>query len=215
MPLVQTQAPAAEPLTLAEVKLHLRVDDDITEFDSKLTRLIKSARRYAELETRRSLITQKWALVLDSFAGGMTPGFSAFGATYTIPSNAVVLERGPVQSIDSITYVDMGGVTQTVTTPAAPSYAIDLTGPLARIAPGFGRIWPIPLPQIGAVRFDYTAGYGAAGSDVPPNVLDWMLAAIETMYRNPGVLIQLERGARVDAFDWIAGLLDDVRVVTA
>ena len=59
MRLVQTLAPQVEPLTVAEAKVHLRVDDDLVEEDALIERIIKAARRYAEKETQRSLITQK------------------------------------------------------------------------------------------------------------------------------------------------------------
>lgn len=215
MRLVQTLAPTTEPLTLAEAKIHLRVDEDLVEDDALIERIIKAARRYAEKETQRSLITQKWSLVGDCFPGGswqVSPGISS---PHSLPPHAVLLQRGPVQSVDSIVYIDMSGVVRTITAPAAPDYAIDLSGPIARMTPGFGRIWPITLPQIGAATVNYTAGYGNAASDVPDDVVLWMLAAVETMYRNRGVLLQLSRGERTDAFAFCDGLLDSARVVMA
>ena len=58
---MQTQLtpPAAEPLTLAEAKLHLRVDADITDDDSLITALIVTARQQAEHRTGRSLVSQQ------------------------------------------------------------------------------------------------------------------------------------------------------------
>ena len=62
---------------------------------------------------------------------------------------------------------------------------------------------------------NYTAGYGDEPADVPEDVVLWMLAAVETMYRNRGVLLQLSRGERTDAFAFCDGLLDSARVVLA
>lgn len=76
-------APASEPLTLAEVKLALRVDG--SDDDSHITNLIKAARVMAEEYLKRSLITQTWQLQYDQFA----------------PS-VVALPRGPVQSVSSV-----------------------------------------------------------------------------------------------------------------
>ena len=64
MPSVLVTAPAAEPLTLAEAKLHLRVDD--TADDALIGALITAARQHAEHDTRRALVTQTWKLALDA-----------------------------------------------------------------------------------------------------------------------------------------------------
>ena len=61
--MAQTVAPTLEPLTLAEVKRHLRIDhtdDDVYINDY----LIPAAREYVEDETERQLITATWALKL-------------------------------------------------------------------------------------------------------------------------------------------------------
>lgn len=215
MRIVQTVAPAAEPLSLDEVKLHLRVDDDLTDDDPLITLMISACRKEAEKRTARSFITQKWQLVMDALPGGPYPSYATIGAPHSNPPHAVRFERGPVQSVDSIVYTDMAGVVQTITAPGLPDYAIDLSGPVARMTPGFGKIWPIPLPQIGAVKINYTAGYGPNATDVPESVRLWMLAAVQTVYRNRGVLIQLQRGERTEAFDFIDGFLEDVAVPEA
>jgi hypothetical protein len=59
-------APAIEPLSLDEAKLHLRIDSD--DEDTYITSLIKAARCYAEqVLASRSFITQTWELWLDAF----------------------------------------------------------------------------------------------------------------------------------------------------
>lgn len=205
MPLLQTQAPSTEPVTLAEAKNHLRVDYD--DDDLLIAMLIGAARRYAETYTARSFITQKWRLVLDSFPGPSLIGVP-YGVPYSLPAHAILLERGIVQSIDSITYTAMDGTTQTM--PSA-NYVADLSGALARITPVFGQIWPIPLPQIGSVRVDYTAGYGVA-SEVPEGIKQWILMRINTLYENREEVAILSRG-KVDPLPFVDCLLDPYRVV--
>ena len=68
MPSVLVTAPAVEPVTLAEVKLHLRIDDNAD--DVLLGALITAARQHAEHDTRRALVTQTRKLVLDEFPSG-------------------------------------------------------------------------------------------------------------------------------------------------
>lgn len=194
--LVQTTAPAVEPLTLADARLHLKLAADETDEDSLIEDvLIPAARRYAETATRRSFITQGWRLVLDCFPC------------------CIELEKGPVQRIDSITYRDIAGVTQTITW-AAPANSVqrssdgtlvaDLSGDVPTITPAFGNVWPIPMPEAGAVAVNFTAGYGDAATDVPEGIRHWMLLRINSLFENreeaaPGI---------VSPMPWVDGLLD-------
>lgn len=194
MGLTRTAAPALEPVSLAEAKVHLNAIDDAQ--DTLITLLIGAARKYAEAYCGRSFITQGWRLTLDAFPC------------------VLQLERGPVQSVDSIIYTDMAGATQTITDPASPDYAIDLTGPLGRVTPGFGRTWPIPLPQIGAVQVNYTAGYGDAAADVPEGIRHWMLVRINTAFENREEVAVVQRGT-LAALPYVDYLLDEYRTVLA
>ena len=56
-------APAVEPVTLEEAKLHLRVDSG--DDNALITALITTARELAERETKRAFITQTWQMYLD------------------------------------------------------------------------------------------------------------------------------------------------------
>lgn len=209
MPLLQTQSPGAEPVTRAEAKNHLRVDSDLTSDDTLIDLLISAARRYAEAYCGRSFITQKWRLVLDSFPGPALIGMP-IGVPYSLPGHAMLLEKGHVLSVDQIQYQDMSGTWQTM---ASTDYVADLSGDLARITPVFGKIWPTPtLPQIGAVRIDYTAGYGPAGTDVPEGIRQWILLRVGTMYENREEVAILGRG-KVEPLPFVDSLLDPYRIL--
>ncbi len=56
-------SPAAEALTLADVKAHLRLEDG--NEDPLLAALIATAREHLERSTGLCLITQTWRLYLD------------------------------------------------------------------------------------------------------------------------------------------------------
>ena len=58
MPLVIVTPPAEEPVSLAEAKLHLRVD--IADDDALITALISAARQAAETITGRQIVTARW-----------------------------------------------------------------------------------------------------------------------------------------------------------
>lgn len=197
-------------MSLVDAKNHLRVDTDLTQDDVLINLLIGAARRYAEMYCNRSFITQQWRLVLDSFPGNAMYGVP-FGITFSLPGNAILIERGPVQSLDSIIYTAMDGAE--VTMPAADRIA-ELSGGLARVTPRFGKIWPIPLPQIGAVKVNFTAGYGAMASDVPEGIRQWILLRVSSLYENREEVAVMQRG-NVSPLPYVDGLLDPYRVVTA
>lgn len=210
MPLIQTTAPGTEPVTLAEAKLHLRVDADLTADDTLITMLIGAARRYAEMYCNRSLITQRWRLVIDSFPGPSMIGVP-FGIPYTLPGHAILLERGRVQSVDGITYTAMDGNEATM---PITDWVAETASPIARVTPRFGKIWPIPLPQIGAVKVDFTAGYGDTAAAIPEGIKHWILLRTGTLYENREEVAVINKG-KVEPLPFIDGLLDPYRVVMA
>ena len=155
MPLQIIQEPAAEPLSLFDAKLHLRVD--ITDDDALISALISSVRQYAETITRRAFIQQTWQYVIDSFPGPTLTGVP-WGKTFTLPQHAIEIEKSRVQQVTAINYLDMSGNLQVM--PAA-QYVVDYSSEPCRITPVFGQIWPIPMPQIGACNVQFVAGYAA------------------------------------------------------
>ena len=155
MPLQILQEPAVEPLTLAEAKLHLRVD--IPDDDALISALITSVRQYAETITRRAFIQQVWSYVIDSFPGPTLIGVP-WGKTFTLPRHAIEIEKSRVQQVTAINYLDMSSTPQVM---PPSSYTVDYSSEPCRITPVFGQIWPIPLPQIGAVNVRFVAGYAA------------------------------------------------------
>jgi uncharacterized phiE125 gp8 family phage protein len=155
MPLQIVQEPACEPLSLQEAKLHLRVD--IPDDDVLIAALITSVRQYAETITRRAFIRQSWQYVIDSFPGPTLTGVP-WGKTFTLPAHAIEIEKSRVQRVTAINYLDMSSNPQVM----PPSlYTVDYSSEPCRITPVFGQIWPIPLPQIGAVNVQFVAGYAA------------------------------------------------------
>lgn len=155
-------APPAEPLTLAEAKLHLRVDSDITADDALISALIIMAREWVENYCRRSMVQRTLELRMDCWP------------------RVIRLPRGPVISVTSVKYVDSGG---TLTTLSASNYQVDLYSTPARITPLFGEPWPVPkLGELNAIVVRYVAGYaddGASPTDYTANIPETMLAAMK------------------------------------
>ncbi len=193
MALTQITAPGSEPVTLSDAKNRLRLYADQTNDDALVTMLIAAARRHAEMLCASSLITQQWCLTLDSFPGA---------------TGAVKLERGPVQTIDTIEYTAMDGSTQLM---AATDYTSVLAMDRAVVSPKFGKIWPIPLPQIGAVRIKYTAGYGGTEVAVPEGIRQWILMRIYTVWQHRDEL-EMDRGNPAFPPSFVDGMLDPYRL---
>lgn len=204
MPLVLVTPPAEEPVSLAEAKLHLRVD--FADDDALITALISAARQAAETLTGRQIVTARWKLVLDSFPGLSLMGVPA-GQTFSLPGHAILLHKCPVQSIVSIQYLDMTGSLQTL---ASNSYTADFACEPARITPVFGQIWPVCLPQIGAVSVTFDAGYGAA-TTVPEGLKSWIKLRVGSLYAHREEVAVVSRG-RVELLPFIDGLLDSYKV---
>lgn len=181
--------PAAEPITLTEAKLHLRVEHTVD--DDLITALIQAAREQAEHLTGRSLITQTWAQVLDAF-----------------PAAEIELGRPPVASITSITYVDPNGDTQTM---SSSDYSLDSTTTPGYVLPAATlAAWPNTLDTANAVTVTFVSGYGDA-ADVPAAVKAWMKLHIGTLYKQrEGIAAGVSVASLPDMF--VDRLLDPFRV---
>lgn len=146
-----------EPITLAEAKLHLRVDG--TDEDTLITALISAARETCEDRIEGTIPVTGWKLTLDAFP------------------DAIRLLRGPIASVESVKYLDEDGVEQTL---SPLDYLVDTVSTAGYIVPAFGKAWPETRAQINAVTVDYTAGTAS-----PAHALKaWMLLAIGDMYAN-------------------------------
>lgn len=144
MGLVRTVEPVLEPATLQEVKTHARVVH--TDEDVYIESLIASARSYAEMFTRRAIITQTWQLTLFGFP------------------RIIILPNPPLQTVSSIQYVDQDGSTQTLSTDV---YAVDTTVEPGVVSLKVNQSWPQTREDIAAVTVAYVAGYGDTRTDVP------------------------------------------------
>lgn len=185
-------APGGEPLTLAEVKLHLRIDAN--DEDSLIDSLITAARVAVEERCRIALLPQTWRESFDRFP---------LGAGY------FQLGRPPFIQVNSIKYIDMAGVEQTLT---AGAYEIVTTGMLAQVHHAFGVNWPIARQKPSSVTVEWQAGY-ADSTKVPADIKAWMKIMIGTLYENREAVIKGQTSASsFSARGFADGLLDPYRV---
>lgn len=161
--LIKTQ-PSVEPITLAEAKANLRVNNTVE--NDLISSYIVAARKWIENYTWRPLITQTWTLFYD------------FADVQNIKNNTIVISKNPVQSISSIKYYDN---TNTLVTLDSSNYYTDLGGDIASI--NFIQQLPTMYNRINALQIEFVCGYGLAVA-VPDNIKAAMYLLITSFYDN-------------------------------
>jgi uncharacterized phiE125 gp8 family phage protein len=146
MPLILTSGPATEPISLADAKLHARVDGDAE--DILISSLVLAARMHIERNLDIALIRQSWSLYLDRWPD------AAF----------VELPLGPLISVDA---VRLYSPANTFVTLDPSLFVVDAASRRPRLARNQGQSWPLPGRAINGIEIAFTAGYGEAEEDVP------------------------------------------------
>jgi uncharacterized phiE125 gp8 family phage protein len=149
----------SEPVTLAEAKLHLRVD--LSNDDALITAMISAAREMVERYTSRTLIYTAYRLTMDNWPYDIElPRSPAIEA-------AANLVTGIAYITPRIRYYDGDGNQQTMTYAAGDfEILLDNNPPLLVLPPS--GIWPVTYPlQRGAIEIDWIAGYGSASTGIP------------------------------------------------
>lgn len=152
--------PVIEPLDLEEVKKQRRFST--TTLDTRFDAWIASARQQFEQLTGLQLITATRVFLMERFP--VQPSIRFW--------------RAPVQSVESVTYLDDSGVEQTLdptTYEVYPPYVSK-----EAVTPGGVQLvasasWPTSLDRPSAVRITYKAGFGDAAVDVPELIKDYAL----------------------------------------
>ena len=162
-------APAAEPVTLAELKAHLRIehtDDDAVT----LPAILEAARGHLDGwhgALRRPLINQGWRVAVreaDRFARLFAP---------LAPCVAVVSIQYYAPDADDLTTAD------------ASHFRLIKTSPdWAYLEPKAGRSWPSLDDRPDALQAVFTCGYGADGSKVPPEIRHAIKLIAGHLYEN-------------------------------
>lgn len=143
MTLIRTGEPVAEPVTLAEVKAHLKLTH--SSEDTMLGGLIRAAREEVERSTGLALIDQTWRMLVDTWPS----------------QGCIFLPKSPLREILAITAFGTEGEASLID-PA--DYQVDLLSRPARLH--FDKR-PEPLRMFNGIEIDFLAGHGEAGTDVP------------------------------------------------
>jgi len=136
--------PTAEPISLAEARLHLRVDDSLE--DAAILAYVSAARAWVEAYTGRALMTQTWQASLPVW-----------------PLQLWLPRAAPLQTLSFVKYYN---ASNTLTTLATNVYTVPAFQEPASILLADGQVWPQLYLRADAVRVEYVAGV-ADSADVP------------------------------------------------
>lgn len=152
---------ASEPISIADVKAHSRIDIDAD--DGMVAGYITAARQKCESILNRALLTQTWRLALTRWP---EPG-----------DNFIELPRPPLQSITAFTYADVGGATAPMSqsyNSAEGNYILDLESEPGRIHLPYSGLWPATILAPGApILITYKAGYPSFTGTMTGNGVTW------------------------------------------
>jgi len=165
----------ADPVTLAEARLHLRLPTSIdSDEQTEITRMISVATEYAESFTNRAWTT-----------GSKVAYFDAFPLRGERDKLGLYLPGGKISSITSVTYYDTDFAQQTL---SSSKYRLVGASDLAYLYPAMGEVWPTDVadePKHIAVTYalDGTAS-------VPASIKQAILLVVGSLYeyREDGVI---------------------------
>jgi len=169
--------PAEEPVSLAEAKAFLKVDD--TSEDGLISTLIGAARLHVEGVTGKALLAQSWRVVLDDWPeGGM-----------------VKLPVSPLLSVTGIAAIDEDGGSHEI------ALAQFLTEPDRLVLPPVVGGMPALRTRQG-LEIDYVAGFGVEPEDVPLDLRQALLGLVAHWFEHRDAVIVAGAGAIVpSSFD--------------
>lgn len=156
--------PAAEPLTLAETKAHLRLDGG--EEDALILSLIAVAREHLERETGLCLIERPMRLYRDGWP-----------ETGPLP-----ILHGPVKSVMAVTVYDGNGDAAQM---AIEGHRLDGASHPARL---WLVIRPAPGAALNGIEIDFIAGFGPTGAQVPDALKRALLMHVALMFAFRGAV---------------------------
>lgn len=159
-------APAVEPLTLDDVKAHLRLDG--TDEDATLTSLIAVGRDHMERATGLLPITQSWRLYVDSLS----------------EDSLIQIVKGPLQRIDAARFHDASGA---VVPLDVNTMAYERDDFPARVSLGRG--------DMSGAEVDFTAGLAATGNEVPGSIRRALLLHVAAMFEYRGAVAVADQPA--------------------
>jgi len=180
--------PAQEPVTLAEAKAFLRLDDEAE--DGLVSTLVTAARLHVEGITGRALLAQSWRAVLDAWPR----------------DRSVRLPVTPLLSVTAVTAYDADGEGHAVSLAQFWPENGKLLLPV--------NVAGMPtLRERGGIEVDYVAGFGSEREDVPADIRQALLALVGYWFEHRDAVIVAGSGAVVPSgFDRLVAPYRSVRL---
>jgi uncharacterized phiE125 gp8 family phage protein len=164
MALICLEAPVIEPVTLAEAKVHCRIDVD--EDDALVASLISTAREHLERMSRPrvAMTAQRWLHVADEWP----------------TSDTIELRPYPLLSVVEVRYTDDDGAETTI---ASTEYQVDTYSTPGRLHMLNG--WPsATLAPLNGLQIEFMAGYGEDVLSPPMALRQAVLLLVGHWYEN-------------------------------
>lgn len=156
--------PTIEPVTLADVKAHLRLDTP--DEDALLQAAIVAARVHIEAVTRRCLIRQLWRIYRDDWPEG----------------RAVPIPLAPIIAVNAVTFYDIAGVARSW---GPENWRLDLSAQPARLV---AKMRPAAALYDNGIEIDVLVGYGVSSIDVPAPLRQAVMVLVAAWYEARGMV---------------------------
>lgn len=183
MAAVLVQAPASEPVSLAEAKAQLRVVG--TDDDQLLAALITAARRVVEARTGLCLIAQAWLCLRDGW-----------------PEDGVI--ELPVAPLIDVEEIGVFGEDDQKAVIDPAHYIVDAASRPPRVLLRGSRQWPRPGRAVNGIGLRVQAGFGPSAADVPQPLRQAVELLVAHFYAQrgdePGGGLPVSLGALLDPF---------------
>ena len=159
--------PKLEPVTLEEIKDHIRISTTVSATeDTLLLSFIEVARGYCEKYQGRAYLDQTWDLVFDDWPNG----------------NIIDIPLPPLQTVSYVYYYGTGGTANTMT---ASTYIVDSNSEPGRVSLGYGEVWPSEtLRPINGVKVRFICGEGSVASAVSSGVKEAIKLIVGDLYEH-------------------------------
>ena len=184
--LQRISGPSSEPVSLAELKAQLGLDESSSADDPRLFLLATAAREMVEQYTGLALMTQQWRITLDRWPGARAAWWDGVqqGALSELegagPPAWVILPRYPLVSVDAVRVYDEADNVATVS--VAQTFVVDTQQQPGRMVLRNGATWPVALRVVNGIEIDFTSGY----TQVPASLKLAVLQVASYLYGHPG-----------------------------
>ena len=161
------------PVSRKMVKQYMGIDQDNTDHDGLLIRLIGAAVKTVESRTERKLLTQTWY---------------QYEKDWPLERDYIELLLNPVQSVTGIGY--MPYTDSDYTSWSSSYWSLDETIEPARLWVNPLQSWPTAvLHDVKPIQIEYIVGYGNTAEDVDEDLILAIMMLVEHLFDNRGVIV--------------------------